>query len=115
MDIARDQGDIPYIKPVRYDAGAIDLRPESPKDMKDAKDDNASNPGAAAAAAAAASGDNGPLAPRASGGMQPQPLQPPTENLPGTASPAVDKAKPSTDTSAPASSAPTLAPSSTLP
>jgi Flp pilus assembly secretin CpaC len=104
LDIAREQGDIPYIKPVRYDAGAIDLRPETPKDMKDTKDANAAAPS-----------ESDSLAPRASGGMQPQPLAPPTDSTPGAASPAVDKTKPSTDTSAPASSAPTLAPSSTLP
>ena len=34
-DLAREQGDVPIIKPVRYDAASIDLRPASPKDMKD--------------------------------------------------------------------------------
>ncbi len=37
-DWAREQGDVPIMKPVRYDAQAVDLRPESPKDMKDDKD-----------------------------------------------------------------------------
>ena len=38
--MARETGDVPIIKPVRYDAGAIDLRPETPKDMKDATNAN---------------------------------------------------------------------------
>jgi Flp pilus assembly secretin CpaC len=37
-DWARAEGDVPIMKPVRYDAQAVDLRPESPKDMKDTKD-----------------------------------------------------------------------------
>jgi Flp pilus assembly secretin CpaC len=44
-DLAREQGDVPIIKPVRYDAGAVDIRPESPKDMKDTKNETGdSNP-----------------------------------------------------------------------
>jgi Flp pilus assembly secretin CpaC len=35
QDLAREYGDVPIIKPVRYEAEAVDLRPESPKDMKD--------------------------------------------------------------------------------
>jgi Flp pilus assembly secretin CpaC len=37
-DWAREEGDVPIMKPVRYDAEAVDIRPESPKDMKDTKD-----------------------------------------------------------------------------
>jgi hypothetical protein len=40
-DLAREQGDVPIMKPVRYDAQSVDLRPASPKDMKDV---NASAP-----------------------------------------------------------------------
>jgi Flp pilus assembly secretin CpaC len=41
QDMAREEGDVPIMKPVRYDAQAVDLRPESPKDMKDTKSDTA--------------------------------------------------------------------------
>jgi len=98
QDQAREVGDVPIIKPVRYDAQAIDLRPESPKDMKDAKsDDNANEPP--------------PLAPHATGGMQT--LQPPADSAPA-APPAVDNTPPASDNSRQPSGAP-LAPSSTLP
>jgi Flp pilus assembly secretin CpaC len=98
QDLARETGDIPIIKPVRYDAQGIDLRPESPKDMNDSKSDNApSTPP--------------PLSPHATGGMQT--LQPPAESAPA-APPAVDNAPPAPDNSRQPSSA-QLAPSSTLP
>ena len=35
QDLAREYGDVPIIKPVRYEAQSVDLRPTSPKDMKD--------------------------------------------------------------------------------
>lgn len=99
QDLAREQGMVPIIKPVRYDAQAVDLRPESPKDMKDA---SSANPPAEPA----------PLVtPRASGGMQT--LQPAAEPTPAPA-PVVDKPRPTPDTSRQPSSAP-LAPTSTLP
>ena len=98
QDQAREVGDVPIIKPVRYDAQAIDLRPESPKDMKDTK--NAATPG-----------EPPPLAPHATGGMQT--LQPPAEATPAPP-PAVDNTPPASDNSQQPSSAP-LAPSSTLP
>jgi Flp pilus assembly secretin CpaC len=97
-DAARELGDVPIIKPVRYDAQAIDLRPESPKDMKDAKN-------------AASATQSPPLAPHATGGMQT--LQPPAEAAP-SAPPAVENAPPASDNSRQPSGAP-LAPSSTLP
>ncbi len=50
QDLAREDGDVPIIKPVRYDAQAVDLRPESPKDMKDAKSDEHARRSAAAGA-----------------------------------------------------------------
>ena len=104
QDMAREEGDIPIIKPVRYDAQEVDLRPETPKDMKDAKNDGAPSSMPAPAPA--------PLAPHATGGMQS--LQPaPDSALPATA-PAVDKTPPASDISRQPSSAP-LAPSSTLP
>ena len=92
-DVAREDNEIPIIKPVRYDAQAVDIRPASPKDMKDAKDVNSSSPP--------------PLAPHATGGMQT--LQPPVDSS--------SAAPPATD-NAPAASQPSsapLAPSSTLP
>ena len=95
---AREVGDVPIIKPVRYDAQAIDLRPESPKDMKDAK--NAETPS-----------EPPPLAPHATGGMQT--LQPPADSG-HAAPPAVDNTPPASDNSRQPSGAP-LAPSSTLP
>ncbi len=99
QDDAREFGDVPIIKPVRYDARAVDLRPESPKDMKDARH------------AAATSEPPPPLAPHATGGMQT--LQPPAESAPA-APPAVDNKPPASDNSRQPSGAP-LAPSSTLP
>ena len=48
QDLARETGDVPIIKPVRYDAQAVDIRPESPKDMKDAKDADTANHAASA-------------------------------------------------------------------
>lgn len=103
QDQAREYGDVPIIKPVRYNAQAIDLRPESPKDMKDAKNDTTP-------------GEPPPLAPHASGGMQT--LQPPAESpspTPATpAVPAVDNPPPAPDNSRQPNGAP-LAPSSTLP
>jgi Flp pilus assembly secretin CpaC len=67
-DLNREYGDVPIIKPVRYDPQAVDIRPESPKDMKDdAKEDNAPN----------TTPDQGPLpSPRPGGGDIP-PLQSP--------------------------------------
>jgi Flp pilus assembly secretin CpaC len=98
-DMAREYGDVPIIKPVRYDAQAIDLRPESPKDMKDATSANAPS-------------QQPPLAPHATGGMQT--LQPPAESVPA-APPAVDNTPAATDNSRQQPSGAPLAPSSTLP
>jgi len=98
QDQAREVGDVPIIKPVRYDAQEIDLRPESPKDMKDAKSDENAN-------------EQPPITPHATGGMQT--LQPPADSAPA-APPAVDNTPPASDNSRQPSGAP-LAPSSTLP
>ncbi|MCE0484221.1 MAG: pilus assembly protein N-terminal domain-containing protein [Methylacidiphilales bacterium] len=100
LDAAREAGDVPIIKPVRYDAEAVDIRPEQPKDMKDA------------AVSDAAPSSSAPLAPHASGGMQT--LQPASEPAPMPPAPVVDKPAPARDISRQPSSAP-LAPSSTLP
>jgi len=103
-DMARESGDVPIIKPVRYDAQAVDIRPESPKDMKDAKSAN-NTP---------ATGEAPPLAPHATGGMET--LQPPADSTPA-ARPA-DESAPATPASAAPSVAPSaapLTPSSTLP
>ena len=119
-DMASKNGDVPQIQPVRYDAQAIDLRPES-KDMKEAT--TPSTP------------PDAPLAPRASGGLQtlqppaesnatpptPPPAQPsaPMQPVPDSAPQASQQPAPAPEPAAPApeempSSAP-LAPSSTLP
>ncbi|HUB68474.1 MAG TPA: hypothetical protein VL981_13395 [Candidatus Methylacidiphilales bacterium] len=98
-DISREFGDVPIIKPVRYDAEAVDLRPETPKDMKET-------------AAPATSSEPPPLAPRASGGMQTlQPAPDETEPRPVDNQPPVSDTSRQSATNAP----PTLAPSSTLP
>jgi Flp pilus assembly secretin CpaC len=99
QDVTREYGDVPIIKPVRYDAAAVDLRPESPKDMQDAKSETTpSEP------------PPGPTL-HATGGLQT--LQPPAESAPVAPS-GVDNAPPATDISRLPSNAP-LAPSSTLP
>jgi Flp pilus assembly secretin CpaC len=102
-DMAREQGDVPIIKPVRYDAQAIDIRPES-KDMKDA--------------GTAAPSEPPPLAPHATGGMQT--LQPPADSNapppppPPPSTPENMQPAPESAPAPPPSSGP-LAPSSTLP
>jgi Flp pilus assembly secretin CpaC len=96
-DMGREQGDVPIIKPVRYDAQEVDLRPESPKDMKDASGNNTPpSPG---------------LTPRASGGMET--LQPPSDQTGAT--PPVDNTPPASDNPPRQPSGAPLAPSSTLP
>ncbi|MCE0522004.1 MAG: pilus assembly protein N-terminal domain-containing protein [Methylacidiphilales bacterium] len=101
QDMAREAGDVPIIKPVRYDAQGIDLRPESPKDMKDEK--NSASPN-----------QPPPLAPHATGGMQT--LQPPADSESAPAAPpAVDNAPPASDNSRQQPSGAPLAPTSTLP
>jgi Flp pilus assembly secretin CpaC len=98
-DMARENGDVPIIKPVRYDAQEVDLRPES-KDMKDASapttpDQQSDQPTG--------------LTPRASGGLQT--LQPPADQT----APPVDNSSTGRDNSSKQPSGAPLAPSSTLP
>jgi Flp pilus assembly secretin CpaC len=100
VDIAREDGEIPIIKPVRYDVQAVELRSETPKDMKSENGPATPPP------------SETPLAPRASGGMQT--LQPPAEPSSPATPAAIDNHPSSSDTSRQPSSAP-LAPSSTLP
>jgi Flp pilus assembly secretin CpaC len=99
-DLAREYGDVPIMKPVRYDAQEIDLRPESPKDMKDATDANTPDQPTG-------------LTPRASGGLQT--LQPPADQTAATPAAPVDNTPPASDNSARQPSGAPLAPSSTLP
>lgn len=87
QDVAREDHEVPIIKPVRYDAQAVDIRPASPKDMKDAS-------------GASSSTEQTPLSPRATGGMQT--LQPPVDSAPAAQNENAPSAQP-------------LAPSSTLP
>ena len=98
-DMAREYGDVPVIKPVRYDAQEIDLRPESPKDMKDAATPNTPDQPTG-------------LTPRASGGLQT--LQPPADQTSATPAP-VDNPPSAPDNSSKQPSGAPLAPSSTLP
>jgi len=100
QNMARENGDIPVIKPVRYDAQEIDLRPESPKDMKDAGD-NVSQPQPSG------------LTPRATGGLQT--LQPPADQTAATPAAPVDNPPSGSDNSSKQPSGAPLAPSSTLP
>lgn len=90
---AREQGDVPIIKPVRYEAEGVDLRPVSPKDMKDVQDGGAPV-------------ESSVPAPHANAGMST--LPPPADAA------VVDKPSPAPDISRQPSGAP-LAPSSTLP
>ncbi len=77
QNMARENGDVPIMKPVRYDAQEIDLRPETPKDMKDAGNNpNASQPQPSG------------LTPRASGGLQT--LQPPADQTAATPTAPID-------------------------
>lgn len=98
QDLAREDGHVPIIKPVRYDARAVDLRPESPKDMKDAKSDMAP-------------ATEPPLAPHAGGGMPT--LQPPSDQ-PASIRPVDTSTVPGDVPKPPSASAP-LTPPSTLP
>jgi Flp pilus assembly secretin CpaC len=125
QDLAREYGDVPIIKPVRYEASGVDIRPESPKEMQDAKDDTAPDvtatpvptpaPDVTATPVPTPAPDAMPLAPRASGGMPS--LQPVSEG-PGAAATSIRPVDPST--AAPhvqdlPASAPSLSPPSTLP
>jgi len=104
QDLAREYGDVPIIKPVRYDVKSAEVNSESPKDMKgDMKEDTKD-----------ASGEP-PLTPHASGGMQV--LQPPSDASQAPATPArpVDNMAPATDTPPQPSAQPPPAPPSTLP
>jgi len=103
QDMATEYGDVPIIKPVRYEAKEVDIRPETPKDMKEDNKDNKS---------LETPNEPPPLTPHASGGMQPQPLQPPVEVTPARP---VDNPPPAPDNSRQPSNPPPLAPSSTLP
>jgi Flp pilus assembly secretin CpaC len=101
QSMARENGDVPIMKPVRYDAQEVDLRPESPKDMKDAGN-NVNTP---------QSQPSG-LTPRASGGLQT--LQPPADQTAATPA-SVDNPPSAPDSSSKQPSGAPLAPSSTLP
>jgi Flp pilus assembly secretin CpaC len=95
--MARETGDVPIIKPVRYDAQSVDLRPATPKDMKDSTTPTAPPP----------------ITPRATGGMQT--LQPPSDQTAPPAPASVDNPPASSDNSSRQPSAAPLAPTSTLP
>jgi Flp pilus assembly secretin CpaC len=99
QDLSREYGDVPIIKPVRYDAQSIDLRPETPKDMKDVNPATGPTPETS----------QPPLSPRAGEGM-------PTLQPPADAAPASSTIRPIDTTSAsPRSMPPLMTPPSTLP
>ncbi|MEI9998112.1 MAG: hypothetical protein WDO13_02535 [Verrucomicrobiota bacterium] len=100
QNMAREYGDVPIIKPVRYDAQAVDLRPETPKDVKDTGAPNTPDQPTG-------------LVPRATGGMET--LQPPADQTSATPAPPVDNTAPGSDNSTRQPSSAPLAPSSTLP
>jgi Flp pilus assembly secretin CpaC len=72
IDLAREKDLVPIVKPVRYDAEAVDLRPE----LKDMKASEATNE---AAAPAPADASQPPLRPHVIGAMKPT-LQPPSDS-----------------------------------
>ena len=73
IDLAREKGEIPIIKPVRYDPGAVDLRPEA----KDMKESEAASSEPAPSPETVPSPEPAPLKPHVIGAMQT--LQPPSE------------------------------------
>jgi len=110
IDLAREQGEIPIVKPVRYDAEAVDLRPEL-KDMKNSETTNE-----AATPAEAADASQPPLRPHVIGAMKPtlqppsdSPLPPATTNTPAANTPGANTP------GDPAASPSGLSPNSTLP
>jgi Flp pilus assembly secretin CpaC len=115
IDLAREKGEVPIIKPVRYDSEAIDLRPEA-KDMKDSEV-TTSEPPPSSEPTPASQPEPAPLKPHVIGAMQT--LQPPSEST-STSSSVNNPPVPASDL-APSPAAPpapppnTLAPSSTLP
>jgi Flp pilus assembly secretin CpaC len=122
IDLAREKNEVPIIKPVRYEAEAVELRPES----KDAKETEMLNtPGATANENADADSNQPPLRPHVIGAMKPT-LQPPSDAAPSPApatpepvTPAAPVAAPAVPApvvkSAPADSSSGLSPNSTLP
>ena len=113
MDLAREKGEVPIIKPVRYEAEAVDLRPES-KDMKDAE--MLDTPGATAHS----DPTQPPLRPHVIGAMK-QTLQPPADSAPTLAPEPAPMATPPAPApavkhaQAESESASGLSPNSTLP
>jgi Flp pilus assembly secretin CpaC len=109
QDLAREDGDVPIMKPVRYDAQSIDLRPASPKDMKEATVESAPISEASAPESTTPEPAPAPLAPRAESDISLQPSM----DTPG-ASAGIRPAE--TAPRAPeVHSTPSLAPPSTLP
>jgi Flp pilus assembly secretin CpaC len=120
IDLAREKGLVPILKPVRYDSVAVDLRPE----MSDTKDSDSKNLETQSQAVVRpvdnTSNDEAPLRPHVIGAMKPT-LQPPSDN--GASTPGADVPAPralpvDTAPGGPADGASTgsgLTPNSTLP
>ena len=109
IDLAREKGEVPIIKPVRYDADAVDLRPES----KDMKDSEVSNEAAAPPEPDASPAPAVTLKPHVIGAQQT--LQPPADpTIPGATGMRANAVSES-EGSKPVNTPNTLAPNSTLP
>jgi hypothetical protein len=106
VDLAREKGEVPILKPVRYDAEAVDLRPEL-KDMKNSETTEAATPDDAS---------EPPLRPHVIGAMK-QTLQPPADTpLPPATTTTPAAGTPGANTPGGAAASPSgLAPNSTLP
>jgi hypothetical protein len=106
QDLARADGEVPIIKPVRYAPPTAETAPGDSKDGKDSKDAPLSEPGVTITTDA-------PLQPRATGGMQ---TLAPADNSPATPPPdtAPPPAGPTQRIAAPPPPPP-LPPPSTLP
>ena len=109
IDLAREKGEVPIVKPVRYDAEAVDLRPEL-KDMKNSETTDAATP------ADTSDASQPPLRPHVIGAMKPM-LQPPSDTpLPPATTTTPAATTPGANTpGGPAASPSGLAPNSTLP
>ncbi len=119
QDLAREKGEVPIIKPVRYDSDALDLRPEA-KDMKDTQIVNEDGPAPASVVPPATSAEAvaAPLHPHVIGAIQTLQPEPDAESAPALATPGAVSMPVVNPPPAPAPATPppaTLAPSSTLP
>jgi hypothetical protein len=117
QDLAREKGEVPIIKPVRYDSDALDLRPED-KDMKDTQVVNEAGPAPASVVPPTTSAEAvaAPLHPHVVGaGAQTLQPEPDAESAPPLATPGAVSTPAATPPTTPPPAPATLAPGSTLP